>query len=263
MRRSVVSSGVLLLSTILIALPAIAQTGVENRASERTAEKSAEKSVSKSVADEARARMRPEERAAESQELQDARRVIHDASLVYRSFTSGSERRIPSSVAAKARCVAVIPNMMSAALVVGGAHGRGVISCKDAAGQWSSPAFVNANAGSVGAQVGGRSSDVVLYVMDEEAKDAIKRGSFSLGADAAAVAGEYGEEWDTPSRGVVSYQSSQGAFIGAAVTGVSISKADDENKAMYGTEAKFSDILDGRAQSLHPEAGKEFVQVLS
>lgn len=209
---------------------------------------------------EERARLRPEQPT--SKELLHANEIVRQATYVYRQMTQGANQRVPSSVAKSARCVVVIPSMVNAALVVGGAHGTGIMSCRTAANQWSPPAFVSATGGSLGVQMGGTSTDVVLYVMDEEKKSAISGGKFTLGADASIVAGSTEATYRSPSRGIVSYQRSGGAFIGGAITGINLDQAEYENRAMYGRQASFIQILDGKVQPAAPEVTREFNDLL-
>src|SRR5690349_466967 len=58
---------------------------------------------------------------------------------------------IPQTVLAKAKCVAVIPDMVKGGFVFGGQHGRGLVTCRIANG-WSAPAPITMSGGSWGAQ---------------------------------------------------------------------------------------------------------------
>jgi len=69
----------------------------------------------------------------------DAAKELDGAAVAIRNMTSSHQ--IPSSVLASARCVAVIPNLPNAGIIVAGKHGGGVVSCRTRAG-WSAPAFI-------------------------------------------------------------------------------------------------------------------------
>lgn len=102
------------------------------------------------------------------------------------------EQSIPDKLLDEARAVIVIPDTIKAGLVIGGRHGRGVMSVKTANGTWSSPVFVSLTGASIGFQVGVQSSDVVLVIRNDRSLDNIVNGKFTLGADAAVAAGPVG-----------------------------------------------------------------------
>ena len=86
------------------------------------------------------------------------------------------DKGIPQDLLAKAQCVVVIPGLKKAAFVVGGEYGRGFAECRrpDRAG-WGAPAAVRVEGGSVGFQIGGSSTDVVMLVMSQRGMDKLHR----------------------------------------------------------------------------------------
>src|SRR5690606_4470436 len=64
------------------------------------------------------------------------------------------EHAIPRKMLSDAYAIAVIPNVVKASLVVGGRHGKGVISARSPDGTWSTPSFISLTGGSVGFQAG-------------------------------------------------------------------------------------------------------------
>src|ERR1700726_776171 len=78
---------------------------------------------------------------------------------------------IPQSLLDKARCVVVMPSVLKAAFVVGGSYGRGVMVCrtgKGFSGPWGAPAMYALEGGSVGLQIGGESTDLILLIMNHK-----------------------------------------------------------------------------------------------
>src|SRR5579871_1583885 len=73
------------------------------------------------------------------------------------------DRAIPRELLAKARAVAVFPQVVKVAFTIGGEGGRGVVSRRLADG-WSSPVFFRGGGASVGAQVGATSTDYVVLM---------------------------------------------------------------------------------------------------
>src|SRR5580700_12304929 len=72
---------------------------------------------------------------------------------------------IPQGVMEKAECVIVFPSVLKAAFVVGASYGRGAMVCrtgKEFRGPWGAPAMYALEGGSVGFQIGGEATDLVL-----------------------------------------------------------------------------------------------------
>src|SRR5688572_20485461 len=63
---------------------------------------------------------------------------LSDARTVYQELTA---TEVPKQLMEQCRCVAVIPGVVKGALGFGGRHGKGVLTCRDAAGTWSPPIF--------------------------------------------------------------------------------------------------------------------------
>src|SRR5262245_25945255 len=101
---------------------------------------------------------------------------------------------IPRTLLDKSRCLAVIPGVKKAAFVAGGQIGWGAMLCRTESGDgpWSAPLLVSLKGGSVGFQIGGQSTDLVLLLMDAEGIDHLLRSKFTLGADASVAAGPLG-----------------------------------------------------------------------
>src|SRR6202451_1651312 len=77
---------------------------------------------------------------------------------------------IPQSVMDKAKCVIVFPSVLKAAFVVGASYGRGAMVCRtgqDFRGPWGAPAMYALEGGSVGFQIGGQDTDLLLLLTDE------------------------------------------------------------------------------------------------
>ena len=171
-------------------------------------------------------------------------KMIDEATEVYSTIVRGPHGEVPASVRNAARCIAVIPNVMTGALVVGGAHGQGVASCKTSSGAWSQPAAISLSQGSFGLQAGAKSTDLVLFFQSKEAESALKRGNFALGSDVSAVAGKYDASVDTAGAGVVAFSRTEGVFAGVSINGSRIGNDQDELASYYGKNAKFLPILE-------------------
>ncbi len=147
-----------------------------------------------------------------------------------------SSKEIPPSVLKDAYGVAIIPEYWKAALLGGWEHGNGVLMVQQGPDKWSDPSFISVSGGSLGAQVGFESSDMILVFRNKDAVNKLLAGRFELGADATVAAGPAGAkaQGTTIHEDVLAYVRTQGGFIGASVSGTVISVDEDGNSAFYG-----------------------------
>ena len=166
---------------------------------------------------------------SDSVKLQQAARVIG-------IFSSDEEHGIPAEVLQRARGIVVIPNLIRGGFLFGGRRGRGVLAVRTPNGEWSNPAFVTLTGGSFGAQFGAESADVVLVFANDRSVRNIASGKFTLGGDAAAVAGPLGRRSAAAVTGraeVYVYMHSKGLFAGAAFEGTRLDVDQDGSAAFY------------------------------
>lgn len=195
--------------------------------------------------------------------IDDAREILRDASVAYQNLIK--DGKVPASVLDRANCIAIFPQVKTAALAVGGMHGDGIAMCRDSGDEgesaWSNPAFLNLTGGSLGLQAGVKSADVVLYMTGENAKSSLQNPSFRLAGELSAVAGSFDRSFEPPSSGVVAYSRTSGVFAGASVVGVSISHDEDEQREFYGSYSP-SSIMDGELPSSLETAYNELKNML-
>ena len=188
--------------------------------------------------------------SAATSELQQATEVIE------RITTTAPDKAIPKQVLAGAKCVAVIPKLIKGAFVVGGEHGTGVATCR-ATGNWSAPAPFSLSGISWGPQIGGKSSDLVMFIMNEQGMNDLMAGHIKVGADVSAAGGPVGRDaaasagWKA---GILTYSSSKGAFIGASLNGAELHADNRAIESWYGKSLAFKDILQGNAQMPNEQA---------
>lgn len=199
----------------------------------------AEEKTALNQAETARARMG-------SKETTEFNEMIDSTSNVYSSIVKGEHGQVPERILRDARCIAILPDLMTAALIVGGTHGNGLASCKDSAGSWSQPAAVSLNEGSFGLQAGAKSAQLVLFFQSEKAEKSLKKGEFTLGTDVSAVAGNFDTSMGTPEAGVVAYSKTKGLFAGASVNGSKIRVNKDKLAKYYSPTTDFVALLENR-----------------
>ncbi len=193
-----------------------------------------------------------------SSELQRATETVQNIT------TASPDKGVPKTVLEGAKCVAVIPKLVKGAFIVGGEHGTGVATCRTTNGQWSAPAPFSVSGISWGPQIGGKSTDLMMFIMNEDGMTGLMKGHIKLGADVSAAAGPVGRSASADAgykAGVLTYSSSKGAFIGASLNGAELQQDNKATKEWYGTEVSFKDILQGNERIPNAEA-RDFVNAV-
>ena len=190
---------------------------------------------------------------------------LKDASLVLTEMAGMGDKGIPTSLIAKSRCIVIIPSLKKAAFVVGGQYGRGYMSCRKD-GSWSGPAGIRVEGGSVGFQIGGSATDVILLVMNERGVDKLLGNEFKVGADASVAAGPIGREASaqtdiTMRAEMLAWSRSRGVFAGVALQGSTLREDSGENKELYGRAVTNREIVTGQVAA--PKVAEDFLKALS
>ena len=175
------------------------------------------------------------------------------------------DKGIPRGILAGASCVVVIPGYKKGALVLGAQYGQGAATCRTPNG-WSAPVFVKLEGGSIGWQIGGQSTDLVLIAMNQNGLQDMLKNKFKLGADAAASAGpvgrnaQAGTDWKLNAE-FLTYSRSKGLFAGLDLDGTVLSQNTDDTRLEYGTDLPFDTILKGNKAV--PDNAKPFVRTVA
>jgi lipid-binding SYLF domain-containing protein len=162
---------------------------------------------------------------------------VEEATKVLDEMLAAKDNGIPKSILDKAAALVVIPSTVKGAFVVGGQRGKGIISGRSGS-QWSPPAFITLTGASVGFQIGGQATDVVLVVMNERGLDNLTKNSFKIGGDASVAAGPVGREATAATdyrlqAEILSYSRSRGLFAGISLAGSTIRADRDANEKVY------------------------------
>src|SRR5271169_4460722 len=172
------------------------------------------------------------------------------AAQVFKEIMNTPDQGIPSGLLESAKCIAIIPGDKKFAFVFGGSYGRGLATCRTANG-WSAPMFVAIDGGSVGYQIGGSSTDLVMLFMNDHALKSLLSDKFKLGADASVAAGPVGRNAAAGTdlklnAEILSYSRSKGVFIGVSLNGAVVQADNSGDKAMYGDDVNRHEILSGK-----------------
>ena len=165
---------------------------------------------------------------------------LNDAATVLSEVMAAPDKGIPQDLLEQAHCIVIVPDLKTAAFLVGGKYGKGYLSCrsKGDAG-WSAPATVRIEGGSVGFQIGASSTDLIMLVMSERGADKLLDSKFTLGGEGSVAAGPVGRtvtaQTDVQMRAdILSWSRSQGLFAGVALEGATLRQDLDDNAALYG-----------------------------
>jgi len=176
--------------------------------------------------------------------------LVNDARTTLSSFAASSEEPMQwfRREMKTAKGVVVFPEVLKAAFVVGGEGGNGVLLARKPDGTWTYPAFYTMGAGSVGFQIGGQASEIVLVLRNESAVDAVIKHQGKLGADMEVTVGTIGagvEGATTTNVGadIMVFARSAGVYGGLSLEGAVLAKRNDWNEAYYADGATAAGIV--------------------
>jgi SH3 domain-containing YSC84-like protein 1 len=183
--------------------------------------------------------------AADGEEAERVRESI----TVFGEIMAAPDKAIPTAVLEKAEGISVFPGTIKGGFIVGGQHGRGILSARlEGTRAWSAPAFMTVTGGSFGAQIGAQAVDLVLVVINRRGLQKLVSNEFKIGVDAGAAAGPVGRDasvgTDLAMRAeILSYSRSRGLFAGVNLNGSSIRSDDDANQRFYAKPLKTTDVI--------------------
>jgi lipid-binding SYLF domain-containing protein len=181
---------------------------------------------------------------ASAQNLAKLQEVIDQARTTFNSFLSEPNFTWFRDHIKDARAILIIPRQVKAGFILAGSGGSGVALARDErTGRWSQPAFFTMGSGSIGLQIGGAVSQVILIFMTERGRDALLSTKVQLGADIKVAAGPIGAGAQAATTDVLSFARSKGFFGGISVEGAVIEQRDSWNDLYYGRPVRAVDIL--------------------
>ena len=183
-----------------------------------------------------------------AQDNEPARR-LNEAAAVFSEVMTAPDKGIPQELLENAHCIVIVPDLKTAAFVFGGKYGKGYLSCRNQRGTgWSAPGTVRIEGGSVGFQIGGSSTDLIMLVMSERGADKLLSSRFTLGAEGSVAAGPVGRtataQTDAQMHAdILSWSRSQGLFAGLALEGATLRQDLDDNATLYGKKLENRKIV--------------------
>jgi SH3 domain-containing YSC84-like protein 1 len=174
---------------------------------------------------------------------------LDEAAAVFSEIMATPDKGVPQELLENAHCIVIVPNLKTAAFVFGGKYGKGYLFCRNTSGTgWSAPGTVRIEGGSVGFQIGGSSTDLIMLVMNERGADKLLSSKFTLGAEGSVAAGPVGRtataQTDAQMHAeVLSWSRSQGLFAGLALEGATLRQDLDDNATLYGKKLENREIV--------------------
>jgi SH3 domain-containing YSC84-like protein 1 len=181
----------------------------------------------------------------------DAIHRIDSAKEVLHEIMQSPDKGIPRDLMQKAHCVGIVPSLKRAGFIVGAKYGKGIVTCRTAAGSgWSAPSTIIIEGGNIGLQIGVAETDLVFTVMNATGENRLMKDKFTIGADAAAMVGPVGRDTQAQTDAlmraeILSWSRSRGVFAGVSLDGASLRADNDDNEALYGHRVTQQEVLHG------------------
>jgi lipid-binding SYLF domain-containing protein len=204
--------------------------------------------------------------ASAASDMQKLDQRVEAAQTILHELMDTPDKGIPESVAAKAKCVAVVPGFKKGAFIVGAQYGQGVVTCRTGHG-WSAPAFIQLTGASFGLQAGGQSTDLVLIGTTNDAAQRLLHDKLKLGGDASVAAGPVGRDaqastTELANAAFLTYSRNKGIFAGIDLTGDVVNQNREDTTTYYGgKDLSYETILTGGTPT--PPAALPFVLTVS
>jgi SH3 domain-containing YSC84-like protein 1 len=197
---------------------------------------------------------------ADSSRSDDLQR-IRNARTVFHQIMDTPDSGIPQELLESAKCIAIIPGEKQFAFLLGGQYGKGLVTCRTAHG-WSAPVFLTATGGSLGLQIGGSSTDLVMIFRNREGIQRLLNDRFKIGADVTAAVGPVGRHAAAATdlemhAEILTYSRSRGIFAGVSLDGTVVEPDRRGDQALYGTNVSRKAILNGKVPA--PKAAQSFL----
>src|SRR5689334_17239539 len=192
---------------------------------------------------------------------------LREAAAVFSEVMATPDKGIPQDLLDKSHCVVIVPSLKTAAFVIGGKYGKGYLLCRGKNNQgWSAPATVRIEGGSVGFQIGGSMTDLIMLVMSERGAEKLLESKFTLGAEGTVAAGPVGRtataQTDAQMHAeILSWSRSQGLFAGLALEGATLRQDLDDNATLYGKPLENREIVTKGVRA--PKAATKLLALLN
>ncbi|MGE5568852.1 MAG: lipid-binding SYLF domain-containing protein [Rhodospirillales bacterium] len=185
---------------------------------------------------------------------------------VFQEIMQAPDSGVPQPLLDKSECVVVVPGLKKGAFIIGAKYGRGFVSCRKGNVGWGAPGAVRVEGGSIGLQIGGSETDVVMLVMNERGAKRLMNSKFTLGGDASVAAGPVGRtataETDAyMTAEILTWSRSRGVFAGVSLSGATLRQDLDVNRKLYGKTLENKEVVFGDTKA--PAAAADLLNLLN
>jgi lipid-binding SYLF domain-containing protein len=153
---------------------------------------------------------------------------IGEAARVLDEISKKSQNAVPEAVLNSTKCVVVIPSISSGTMNV---RGDGVATCREAAGNWSAPAYVKFN----GRGTRAHGTDLLVFVLSDAGVRALRSGELQIGGHKRVAAPLVSTtpvttqvELDAE---LLTYEGAAGIFSSSEASGIIRGNADTSDTA--------------------------------
>ncbi len=181
--------------------------------------------------------------------MSDAQQLVEKARLAFLDMITDDNYKEMRDYVKQSRALVIFPELIKGAFIIGAEGGSGVLVTRGTAGQgWSYPAFYTLASGSLGLQIGGQSSELVLTVMSEKALTALINDQFKVGGNVDVAVGPVGKGLSAStttnfSSDAYSFAKTQGAYVGISLDGAGILSRQSRDEEYYGKGATSTGIV--------------------
>ena len=193
--------------------------------------------------------------------------LVDRSRITFKSMMADNQYPGLVDLASRAKAIIIVPSQLRAAFIIGGRGGNAVMLVRDGQNNWSPPAFYTLGGLSIGLQVGGNSSEIVIAVMTERGLNAILDRQVTLGGDAGLAIGELGKGVNAATAiglksDMYAFARSEGLYAGASLEGSVISPRHTWNRQVYGRNATPRNILVDRSTSTNSQSVANLISVM-
>jgi lipid-binding SYLF domain-containing protein len=185
---------------------------------------------------------------------------LADSATVFQEVMATSDKAIPQDLLEKAHCVVVVPGLKKGGFILGAKYGKGFATCRKVGRKgWAAPMSMRVEGGSVGFQIGGAETDVIMLVMNQRGAERLLESKFTVGGEGTVAAGPVGRDataqTDATMRAeILSWSRSRGVFAGIALQGATLRQDLDDNKELYGKTITNKEIFESGIAAPAPAA---------
>ena len=181
-----------------------------------------------------RERLDPKTFNKSEKKLAKAMRTIED-------FMGNPKTKIEAELLQQSEGILILPDIVQAGFFFGGRRGTGILVLRNNDGGWSQPAFVSMTGGSLGLQIGARSSDLILVFPRRRMVHEAFAGSYKLGGNISGTAGALGRSPVDASQEfsqdrIYAISRSSGLFGGVSLEGAELNFNRKRNREFYGED---------------------------